>query len=82
MIRSLLAGDRGPAPFLLDCGWSAGSRALGLAAPLIETDAPADLIAIDLMDDEIAGTADEHLAAAVALAGSSALVTRTWVAGR
>ena len=76
------AGDRGPAPFLLDCGWSAGSRALGLAAPLIETDAPADLIAIDLMDDEIAGTADEHLAAAVALAGSSALVTRTWVAGR
>ena len=74
-------GDRGPAPYLLSCGWEHGARALGLPAPVIEADAPADLIAIDLDHAEIAGVADEHLAAAIVMAGSAALVTRTWVAG-
>ncbi len=75
-------GDTGPAPYLLQCGWAHGAHALGLPAPLIEADAPADLIAIDLDDPEIAGVADEHLAAAIVMAGSASLVTRTWVAGR
>ncbi len=75
-------GDAGPAPYLLSCGWSSGAAALGLPAPVIETGAPADLIALDLDDPEIAGVADAHLAAAIALAGSAALVTRSWVAGR
>jgi len=75
-------GDGGPAPYLLSCGWANGARALGLPTPVIEADAPADLIAIDLDHAEIAGVADEHLAAAVVMAGSAALVTRTWVAGR
>ncbi len=74
-------GDPGPAPYLLDVGWSAGARALGLPDPTIAVGAPADLIAVDLACDEIAGTDDEHLAAAIALAGSSRLVTRTWVGG-
>jgi formimidoylglutamate deiminase len=75
-------GDNGPAPYLLSCGWAHGAHALGLPAPVIEADAPADLIAIDLDHAEIAGVADEHLAAAIVMAGSAALVTRTWVAGR
>jgi len=48
----------------------------------VEAGAPADLIALDLSHPEIAGTADEHLPAAIVMAGSAALVTRTWVAGR
>jgi formimidoylglutamate deiminase len=75
-------GDDGPAPYLLACGWAHGARALGLPAPVVEAGAPADLIALDLGHAEIAGVADEHLAAAVVMAGSAALVTRTWVAGR
>jgi len=75
-------GDAGPAPYLLACGWEHGARSLGLAAPVVEAGAPADLIALDLAHPEIAGTADEHLAAAIVMAGSAALVTRTWVAGR
>ena len=75
-------GDPGPAPYLLACGWEHGARSLGLPAPLIEAGAPADLIALDLAHPEIAGTADEHLAAAIVMAGSAALVTRSWVAGR
>ena len=55
-------GDDGPAPYLLSCGWAHGARALGLPTPVIEADAPADLIAIDLDHAEIAGVADEHLA--------------------
>lgn len=74
-------GDPGPAGYLLECSWDAGARALGLPAPRICAGAPADLIAIDLDGDEVAGVADEHLAAAIMLAGSSRLVTRTWVAG-
>ena len=75
-------GDPGPAPYLLGCGWASGARALGLPAPFVEAGAPADLIALDLSHPEIAGTADEHLPAAIVMAGSAALVTRTWVAGR
>ena len=75
-------GDNGPAPYLLSCGWAHGAHALGLPAPVIEAGAPADLIAIDLDHTQIAGVADEHLAAAIVMAGSAALVTRTWVAGR
>ncbi|MDX6375879.1 MAG: formimidoylglutamate deiminase, partial [Gaiellaceae bacterium] len=75
-------GDDGPAPYLLACGWAHGARALGLPVPVVEAGAPADLIALDLGHAEIAGVADEHLAAAVVMAGSAALVTRTWVAGR
>ena len=75
-------GDDGPAPYLLSCGWAHGARALGLPAPVIDAGAPADLIAIDLDHAEIAGVADEHLRAAIVMAGSAALVTRTWVAGR
>ena len=74
-------GDPGPAGYLLECSWDAGARALGLPAPRVASGAPADLIAVDLDGDEIAGVADEHLAAAIMLAGSSRLVTRTWVAG-
>ena len=62
-------GDGGPAPYLLSCGWANGARALGLPTPVIEADAPADLIAIDLDHAEIAGVADEH-PAAVVMAGS------------
>jgi formimidoylglutamate deiminase len=75
-------GDPGPAPYLLACGWEHGARSLGLPAPLVEAGAPADLIALDLAHSEIAGTADEHLTAAIVMAGSAALVTRSWVAGR
>ena len=75
-------GDDGPAPYLLSCGWAHGARALGLPVPVIDAGAPADLIAIDLDHAEIAGVADEHLPAAIVMAGSAALVTRTWVAGR
>ncbi len=75
-------GDTGPAPYLLSCGWERGARSLGLPAPGIEAGAPADLLALDLDNPEIAGTPDEHLVAAIALAGSAGLVTRTWVAGR
>ncbi len=74
-------GDPGPAGYLLECSWDSGARALGLPLPRIEPGAPADLVALDLDGDEIAGTADEHLAAAIMLAGSGRLVTRTWVAG-
>ena len=49
--------------------------------PRIAVGAPADLIALDLDNDEILGVADEHLAAAIMLAGSCRLVTRTWVNG-
>jgi formimidoylglutamate deiminase len=76
------AGEPGPASYLLDCGWSAGAQALGLATPLIREGAPADLIALDLDNDQVAGVADEHLAAAIVFAGSAALATRTWVGGR
>jgi formimidoylglutamate deiminase len=76
------AGDDGPAPYLLSCGWGHGAHALGLPVPVIEAGAPADLIAIDLDHAQIAGVADEHLAAAIVMAGSAALVTRSWVAGR
>ncbi len=75
------AGDSGPAGALLEASWDAGARALGLPLPRIAVGAPADLIALDLGSDEIAGVADDHLAAAIMLAGSSKLVTRTWVAG-
>ncbi len=75
-------GDDGPAPYLLSCGWAHGANALGLPVPVIDAGAPADLIAIDLDHAEVAGVADEHLAAAIVMAGSAALVTRTWVAGR
>jgi formimidoylglutamate deiminase len=75
------AGESGPAAYLLDCGWSAGARALGSRAPLIETGAAADLISLDLDHHQIAGVPDEHLAAAIALGGAAALVRRTWVAG-
>jgi formimidoylglutamate deiminase len=76
-------GERGPAPYLLDCGWSAGARALGLEPAAIDAGAPADLVAIDLDDDEIAGVPDDDLAAAIVFAGSAGrLVTRSWVAGR
>ena len=75
------AGDSGPAGALLEASWDAGARALGLPLPRIAEGAPADLIALDLSNDEIAGVADEHLAAAIMLAGSCQLVTRTWVAG-
>ena len=74
-------GDPGPAPYLLTCSWDAGASAIGLPLPRIAVGAPADLIALNLDDDEILGVADEHLAAAIMLAGSSRLVTRTWVAG-
>ena len=74
-------GDPGPAPYLLACSWDAGASAIGLPLPRIAVGAPADLIALNLDDDEILGVADEHLAAAIMLAGSSRLVTRTWVAG-
>jgi formimidoylglutamate deiminase len=76
-------GDDGPAPYLLDCGWASGARALGLEAAAIDAGAPADLVAIDLDDDEIAGVGDDDLAAAIVFAGSAGrLVTRSWVAGR
>jgi formimidoylglutamate deiminase len=75
-------GAVGPAGYLLGCGWQAGARALGQTPPVIESGAAADLIAIDLDSDEIAGVSDEHLEAAIVFAGSSRLVTRTWVAGR
>ncbi len=75
-------GDDGPTGYVLDAGWSAGARALGLPQPRIETDAPADLIALDLDHEEIAGVADADLAAAIVFAGSSALVTRSWIRGR
>ena len=74
-------GDSGPAGYLLEASWDAGARALGLPLPRIAVGAPADLITLDLANDEIAGVADEHLAGAIMLAGSSRLVTRTWVAG-
>jgi formimidoylglutamate deiminase len=74
-------GEDGPTPYLLDAGWGFGARALGLPAPVIETDAPADLIAIDLDHEEIAGVADADLARAITFAGSAALVTRSWIAG-
>ncbi len=74
-------GASGPAGYLLDVGWRNGAAAIGLPEPHIAVGAPADLIAIDLDDDEIAGVADEHLAGAITLAGSARLVTRTWVAG-
>lgn len=74
-------GDPGPAPYLLACSWDHGAAAIGLPAPRVAPGALADLIAIDLDCDEIAGVADEHLAAAIMLAGSSRLVTRTWVGG-
>ena len=74
-------GDPGPAGYLLEASWDAGARALGLPMPRIAVGAPADLIALDLDNDEILGVADEHLAAAIMLAGSCQLVTRTWVAG-
>jgi formimidoylglutamate deiminase len=75
-------GDPGPAPYLLACGWEHGARSLGRPAPTIEAGAPADLVALDLDAPEIAGIADEHLPAAMVMAGSASLVTRTWVAGR
>lgn len=74
-------GDPGPAGYLLECSWDSGAKAIGLPLPRIAVGAPADLIALDLDDDEILGVADEHLAAAIMLAGSSRLVTRTWVNG-
>ena len=40
---------------------------------VIDAGAPADLVAIDLDRAEIAGIADEHLAAAIVMAGSAAL---------
>jgi formimidoylglutamate deiminase len=75
-------GDPGPAPYLLACGWEHGARSLGRPAPTIEAGAPADLVALDLDDPEIAGVTDEHLPAAIVMAGTASLVTRTWVAGR
>lgn len=74
-------GEDGPARVLLDVLWDFGARSLGLPEPRIAAGAPADLVALDLGDDEIAGVADEHLAAALVFAGSARLVRRTWVAG-
>ena len=74
-------GDPGPAPLLLRAGWTHGARALGLAEPRLAVGAPADLIAIDLEGDELAGVADDDLAAALVMAGSAASVQASWIAG-
>jgi len=44
--------------------------------------APADLIAVDLGHDRIAGVADEHLSAALVFSGGPELVREAWVGGR
>ncbi len=75
-------GDAGPAPYLLSCGWDAGARSLGLPVPAIDTGSPADLVAVDLDGDGLAGVADEDLLAALVMCGSAAAVSRSWVAGR
>jgi formimidoylglutamate deiminase len=60
-----------PLPALLGAAWT--SR--------IEPGAPADLVAIDLRHDALAGVADEDLAAALVFSGDASAVVRTWVAG-
>lgn len=75
-------GATGPSEALLDAGQVRGATALGLEPRRLAAGSPADLIAIDLEHAEIAGVADEDLAAAIVFAGSSALVTESWIAGR
>lgn len=48
---------------------------------LIEAGTPADLVALDLTSDALAGVADDDLAAALVFAGDASAVVRTWVAG-
>ena len=58
-------------PTLLRAGWTAR----------LEVGAPADLVALDLRNDALAGVVDEDLAAALVFAGDASAVVRTWVAG-
>ena len=74
-------GESGPSAHLLDVLWGFGARSLGLPEPALAVGAPADLVALDLAHDEIAGVVDEHLVAAILFAGSARLVARTWVGG-
>jgi formimidoylglutamate deiminase len=75
-------GDPGPAAVVLDAGWANGWRSLHLPSGGIDAGAPADLVALDLDHDEIAGVADDDLPAAIVFAGSASLVRRSWVAAR
>jgi formimidoylglutamate deiminase len=81
--RNVLIGpdDAGPGPLLLRAGWADGARALGLPEPRIAVGAPADLVAVDLHGDELAGVADEDLPGALVMAGSAASVQASWIAG-
>lgn len=75
-------GEEGPTPGLLRSAWRHGPAALGLPEARIAPGAPADLVALDLTHDRIAGVADAHLAAAIVFTGGPELVRETWIGGR
>jgi formimidoylglutamate deiminase len=77
----LAPGDDGPAPGLWASLTANGARALGVGPAAIMPGAPADLVAIDLDDPQVAGVEAADLPAAVLFSGSASLVRETWVAG-
>ncbi|MDX6514997.1 MAG: formimidoylglutamate deiminase, partial [Gaiellaceae bacterium] len=79
--RRTLRRDVLPLAALLAAGSAGGARSLALPEVRLEVGAPADLVAVDLTSEPLAGLDDGELANALVFSGDAGLVTDTWVGG-
>jgi len=75
-------GPGGMGRLLLRAATAGGARALRLPVGALEPGLRADLVALDLHDPSIAGSAAEELADALVFAGGRLAVREVWVEGR